>query len=55
VFEKKVFNPGSVIGSQLTVGKIFVKPKFSVGIFCQGLLQKPGVGKGDYGIRRRVN
>ena len=34
VFEKKVFNPGSVIGSQLTVGKLLVEPKFSVGIFC---------------------
>ena len=39
VFEKKVFNPDSVIGSQLTVGKLLVEPKFSVGIFCQGLLQ----------------
>jgi hypothetical protein len=39
VFEKKVFNPGSVVGSELTVGKLFVEPKFSVGIFCQGLLQ----------------
>ena len=39
VFEKKLFNPGSVIGSELAVGKILVEPKFSVGIFCQGLLQ----------------
>jgi hypothetical protein len=39
VFEKKVFNPDSVIGSQLTVGELFVEPKFGVGIFCQGLLQ----------------
>gem|GEM_PF-4418099 len=55
VFEKKLFNPGSVVGSELTVGELFVEPEFSVGIFCQGLLQKPGVGKRDYGIRRRVD
>jgi len=51
VFEKKVSNPGSVVGSQLTVGELFVEPKFSVGIFCQSLLQKSGMGKGDHGIR----
>ena len=34
VFEKKLFNSGSVIDSQLAVGKILVEPKFSVGIFC---------------------
>ena len=39
VFEKKIFDPGSVVGSELTVGKILMEPKFSVGIFCQGLLQ----------------
>ena len=55
VFEKKVSNPGSVVGSQLTVGKILVEPKFSVGIFCQSLLQKPGMGKGDHGIGRRMD
>jgi len=55
VFEKKLFNPSSVVGSELTMGELFVEPEFSVGIFCQGLLQKPGVGKGDYGISRRVD
>ena len=55
VLEKKLFNPGSVVGSELTVGELFVEPEFSVGIFCQSLLQTPGVGKGDYGIRRGVD
>jgi hypothetical protein len=50
VFEKEVFNPGAVVGSQLTVGELVVEPKFSPRIFCQGLLQSPGVGKGDHGI-----
>ena len=39
VFEKKVSHPDSVIRCQLTVRILFVEPKFSVGIFCQGLLQ----------------
>ena len=55
VLEKKLFNPGSVVGSELTVGELFVEPEFSVGIFCQSLLQTPGVGKGDYGIRRGMD
>ena len=55
VFEKKVFNPGSVVGSELTVGKLFVEPKFSVGIFCQGLLQKPGMGKGYHRVGRGMD
>ena len=55
VFEKKIFNPGSVVGGQLTVGELLVEPKFSVGIFRQGLLQQTGVGKGDHGISRRVD
>jgi hypothetical protein len=55
VLEKKLFNPGSVVGSELTVGELFVEPEFSLGIFCQSLLQTPGVGKGDYGIRRGVD
>ena len=55
VFEEKAFHPDSVIGSQLAVGKIIVEPKFGVGIFCQGLLQEPSVGKGDYGISRRMD
>ena len=40
VFEKKVLHPDSVIGSQLTVGKLFVEPKFSVGftIACTDLI-----------------
>jgi len=55
MFEKKLFNPDSVIGSQLTVGKLLVEPKFGAGIVCQGLLQEPGMGKGDHGISRRVD
>ena len=55
VFEKKLFNPGSVIGSELAMGELFVEPKFSAGIVCQGLLQEPGMGKGDHGISRRVD
>ena len=55
VLEKKLFNPGSVVGSELTVGELFVEPEFSVGIFCQSLLQTPGVGEGYDGIRRGVD
>jgi hypothetical protein len=55
VLEKKLFNPGSVIGSELTVAELFVEPEFSVGIFCQSLLQTPGVGEGYDGIRRGVD
>jgi hypothetical protein len=34
MFEKKVLNPGSILGGKLAMGEIVVKPKFSVGVFC---------------------
>ena len=55
VLEKKLFNPGSVVGSELAVGELFVEPEFSLGIFFQSLLQEPRVGKGYDGISRRMN
>jgi hypothetical protein len=55
VFEEETFNPGSVIGSQLAVGEIVLEPKFSVGVFCQGLLQKPGMRKRYHCIGRRMD
>jgi hypothetical protein len=38
VFAKKISDASSVIRRQLAMGKIFVEPKFSVGIVGQGLL-----------------
>src|SRR5262249_43497938 len=55
MLEEKVSHPVFVIGSQLTVGELLVEPKFSVGVFCQSLLQRSGMRKGNHGIGRRVD
>ena len=55
VFQEKILDSRLVIGSELTVSKLFVEPKFSSGVFGQCLLQRTGVGKRDHCVGRRMD
>jgi len=52
---KKTSHSALVVRTQLAMAEPPVEPKLGVGIFCQRLLQRLRVRKGDHGIIRRMD